>query len=405
MLYLVLGCGPDSMGPAIAARLLQENDSVVFIADQNPEHERTTADKLKKFPTGKRSALVLANACGDGLDIIKRKEELPVFFRNKDVVISALPAHLNHTIVEAVLKTNEARLPPHRLGKTHYCDLGGVLDITKKIVFGKFAQQTEKLGVSLVPDCGFQPGLGNIIAVYLLENFDLAQPLESLIIYVGGLPAGKAGLAEKFYKKLFNLKGLEEIYYNWPLVLSKGKPRAINPRSHYETMPTSDFDLYFGEKEGGVKFEAAVTGGLGALPYYLENHVLKLQEKTLRWLKHYATIKKIPREKFVEEFEKMLSQYPSTQKDFCVLKVVAIGKAKTTGKLTKVEYFLHVESDDIWNSMQKTTGFTTAVLAKLIAESKAATGAYPPEIALDPSIVLEALKNDFAIYSRKTPPC
>ncbi|KKT57040.1 MAG: hypothetical protein UW49_C0008G0002 [Candidatus Giovannonibacteria bacterium GW2011_GWB1_44_23] len=385
MLYLVLGCGPDSMGPAIAARLLRETDSVVFIADQNPEYELATANKLKTCPTGHRSALVLANVRGDGLDVVKRKDDLPIFFRNKDIVISALPAHLNPIAIEAILKTNESRLPPHRLGKTHYCDLGGVLGITKKIIFGDMARRAESYGISLVPDCGLEPGLGNIMAISLLENFDLSQPLESLIIYVGGLP-------EKFYKKLFNLKGLEEIYYNWPFVLSRGKPRTIMPRSHYETIPTSDFDLFFGEKERSVKFEAAVTGGLGALPYYLKNHVLKLQEKTLRWPGHYDIIKKIKRENFIEEFEKLLNTYPHKQKDFSILRVVAIGKAKTTGKRTKIECFMYVESDNTWNSMQKSTGFTTAVLAKLIAEGKATVGAYPPEITMNPKLVLDFRK-------------
>ncbi len=186
-------------------------------------------------------------------------------------------------------------------------------------------------------------------------------------------------------------------------MLSGGKSRAIKPLSHYEIVPTSDFDLFFGEKEGSVKFEAAVTGGLGVLPYYLKDHVLKLQEKTLRWPGHYAEIKKIKRENFIQEFEKMLSQYPQNQKDFSVLRVVAVGKAMATGKRTKIECFMNVESDENWTSMQKSTGFTTAVIAKLIAEGHASTGAYPPEIALPPKLILDALKKDFAIYERQTP--
>jgi len=87
------------------------------------------------------------------------------------------------------------------------------------------------------------------------------------------------------------------------------------------------------------------------------------------------------------------------------LRVVAIGKAKTTGKRTKIECFMYVESDNTWNSMQKSTGFTTAVLAKLIAEGKATVGAYPPEITMNPKLVLDALKKDFPIYERQTPPC
>lgn len=404
MLYEVLGCGSGSMGEAIVWRLLQEDGSVVFVSDQNPEREKETIEKLKKMPMARR-AQILGTASGKGLDVVRQKKELPKIFENIDMVISALPANLNPLIAEATVEANESR-PWHHKGKTNYCDLGGVLDVTKKIIFGDLARRAEKCGISLVPDCGLEPGLGNILAMDALENFDLKDPLDSLIIYVGGLPEGQFWPG---YKKLFNLAGLEEIYYSHSLVLHKGKPRKIFPRSHYELIPTSDFDLFFGEKEGAVKFEAAVTAGLGALPYYLEKHVLKLQEKTLRWPGHYAEVKNIiknvKKENFVEEFEKTLIQYPPAQKDFCVLRVVATGKAKTTGKRTKIEYFMNVESDGNWTSMQKSTGFTTAIIAKLIAEGRASTGDYPPEIALPTKLVLDALTKDFALYSRKTPPC
>src|SRR3989344_290022 len=351
MLYGVLGAGSGSMGEAIAWKLLQEEGSVVFVSDQNPEREKETTEKLKKNPMARRSQ-IFGSISGEGLDILRRKKDLPKIFENMDIVISALPASLNPAIAEAVIKANEGR-PRYFKGKIHYCDLGGVLDVAKKIIFGKLARRAESCGISLVPDCGLEPGLGNIVALNLLEHFDLSEPLESLVIYVGGLP-------EKFYKKLFNLKGLEEIYYNWPLVLSGGKPRAIRPLSHYEIMPTSDFDLFFGEKEGAMKFEAAVTGGLGTLPYYLKGHMLTLQEKTLRWPGHYEIIKNIPREKFIETFEKWLSQFPPQKKDFSILKIVAIGKAKAAGKRTKIECLMNVESDENWTSMQKSTGFAAA---------------------------------------------
>ena len=90
------------------------------------------------------------------------------------------------------------------------------------------------------------------------------------------------------------------------------------------------------------------------------------------------------------------------------MKVVATGTSalrnkKNAPQRIKVEKLLYSESDDRWTSMQKTTGFTTAVLAKLIADGRAGPGAFPPEIALDPKIVLEALKKDFNIYERTTP--
>ncbi len=398
-MYEVLGCGSGSMGEAIAYRLLQEDGSVVFVSDQNPKREKETIEKFKKMPTTKRSR-IFGSMNGRGLDILKQEKDLPEIFESSNMVINALPASLSPIIAEAVLKANETRLSPFN-GKIHYCDLGGVLETAKKIIFSNLARRAEACGVSLVPDCGLEPGLGNIVAISLLEHFDLSQPLESLIIYVGGLPYNHTEMP--LYKKLFNLKGLEEIYYNRPLVLSGGKPKKIKRLSHYETMPTGDFDLYFGEKEGDAQFEAAVTGGLGTLPYYLKSHVLALQEKTLRFTGHYALVKCLSQAKFQEIFEKWLGMYPIQKKDISILKVVAKGKSKTTGRPIMIEKFMNVESDENWTSMQKSTGFTTAVIAKLIAEGYASTGAYPPEIALNPKLVLDALKKDFSIYERQTP--
>ncbi len=199
-MYGVLGAGSGSMGEAIAYRLLQEDHSVVFVSDQNPEREKESVEKLKKVSMGRRSQ-IFGSISGKGLDVLKREEDLPKMFENLDIVISALPAALNLTVAEAVVVANEKRPSYHR-GKTHYCDLGGVLSISKKIIFGKLARRAEECEISLVLDCGFGPGLSGIKSVDILGEFDLSEPLESLIIYMGGLP-------EKFYKKLFNLKGLE----------------------------------------------------------------------------------------------------------------------------------------------------------------------------------------------------
>ena len=396
MKYLVLGCGADSMGEAIAARLLKEEEAQVFITDKNLANVDRTYGKIKKTLNANLKWFL---PDGAGLDIIKQKWYLPLFFKDFDIIISAIPAALNPIIAEAVIIANE------RYGekKTNYLDLGGVLGITKKIIFGKkpdLARRAADLGISLVPDCGLQPGLGNIIAMELLEKFDPKQRLESLIIYVGGLPYNFTD--PPYYKKLFNLGGLAEIYYNSPLVLHKGRPIKIRKFSHYETISTREFDLYFSSPDT-VKFEAAVTGGLGSLPYYLKNHVETLREKTLRFEGHYKRVKAIPRGKFEEIFTHWLESFQVTKKDFTVMKVVAISKSAIADERIKIEKLLYSESDENWTSMQKTTGFTTAVLAKLIADGYASPGAYPPEIALDPKVVLKTLEKDFNIYERTTP--
>lgn len=384
------------MGEAIAARLLRENASIVLVGDQSIENESATIEKLNRLPKNDASDILRVDSRIYGFDVVQNKSRLPQVFADCDIVVNALPAHLSPIIVEAVLKTNELKFGAKK-HKTHYCDLGGVLEITKKILSKKNHMRAERCGVSIVPECGFQPGNGNVHAVELYEKYFgtgitwLKTIIDSMIIYVGGLPK-----ISPFYKELFNLKGLEEIYYNSPLVLSNGKSRKIKRLSHYETMHSTKFGFYFGDPMG-FSMEAAVTGGLGVLPYHMKGMAKKLQEKTLRHIGHYNFIKNTPREKFTETIRGIVSECPAAAKDFCLMHIEAVGICKNTEKKIIAERTFYIESDDDFNSMQKATGFTTAVIAKMIAAGRAKPGAHPPETALDPEATAKVLAEEIPI--------
>ncbi|MBI2023052.1 hypothetical protein HYT01_00605 [Candidatus Giovannonibacteria bacterium] len=395
MNYAILGCAPEGMGAAIAARLQLENDSKVFLADKEPGCETRALEKLKELPAGKNSEALRLSSAKNGVDIFYHREDyIQSLFNNNliHVVVSALPAKLN--LLAADLAINSGK---------NYCDLGGVLPITKKLLQPDMHARAKERNISLVTGNGFQPGTGSILAMNMVTSYFADwtpyPAVDSLIIYVGGLPLNIP------YKKLFNLTGLEEIFFNRPLVLLKGKPVTIVPLAHYEVMKSAkDFGFCIGARS--VELEAAVTCGLDALPYYLAGRVKTLQEKTIRYKSHYDLVKKLkkehPREKFIEEFEKILSTYPPDNQDICVLKVEAVGLGKT-GKKIKVEARMVVRSDETWTSMQKCTGFSAAISAKLIAEGKASPGAYPPEMALDTSEAVLELTKEFGIYVNTTP--
>lgn len=410
MRYLVLGCGLKSMGEAVAKRLLQENDSTVLVGDQLIENENATIEKFKRFPIGRGSKILRADPSRDyGFNVVQNKSRLSETFIDCNVVVNALPAYLGPLTVEAVLQANEKKLGA--LPRTHYCDLGGVLDIAKQILHPCVDERARACKISIVTSCGFQPGGGHIHAKNIVDKyFDYDRcgsgnfPVDSLIIYAGGFPDFHEN---PFYTQLFNLKGLEEIYYNWPLVLFRGKPRKIRPLSHYEVIPAKNLGFYFDE-EHPVNFEAAVTSGLDALPYYFAGCVGTMQEKTLRYQGHFAMIKNImknaQRGKFIEILSSWLKECPLSKKDFSLLHIVAEGTHKYTDKKIKVERTLYIESDDDFNSMQKATGFTTAVIAKMIAENKAKTGAHPPEIALDTEDASERLSKEIPIIRERVTP-
>src|SRR3989344_2947053 len=400
MKYLVLGAGTDAMGTAIAARLLKEKNSHVYMADQNTEKVGKDFEKLTRLPKSEWSELHFGLTGCDGLDVVQQRKMLPVLFKNFDIVISAIPASFNPIVAEAVILANETRPFWEKNNLTHYLDLGGVLDITKKIIHWDMVRRAEACGISVVTDGGFGPGLDDSISMRLLRQFDDAEPLESLIIEIGCLPYNY--IVPPFYTKLFNLKGVEEMYYNPPLVLCGGKLKKIPPLAICKQVSSREFDLFFGTPET-VMFEPAITDGLCAMPYFLEGRVLKYQERTLRYPGHFAWVNKTPRKDFIPAFEKMLAEYPVENDNIAILRVTAIGKSAETSRRTKIEALMHVRSDKDFNSMQIPTGFTAALMAKLIAEGKARRGAYPAGIALAPEDVLDAVKKDFYIYERTTP--
>ncbi len=401
MEYFILGVGPGGMGEAIAARLVREDNSRVIITDKNTQGLAMSAVKLHQMPHGKNSEITQFNPGGKGLDVVKDNDYLHVMFKGSDVVVNALPASFNVGIAKAVILANQ-QLAKYSKARTNYLDLGGVLRITEKILSFEFKELAMELEFSLVPESGFQPGNGCIHVVDMYNKFfdeGALMPLESAIIYVGGLPK-----LSPYYKPLFNLKGLEEIYYHRPLVISRGKlVKKKKLLAGYEEFSSGKFGFYFGEKDG-LPMEAAVTGGLGALPFYMVGLVKKLEEKTLRWKGHFGFVQNIPKNNFIPEMRKHYKQNPELKDDFCLLHIEMIGAGKNGGEKIKAERTIYVESDQDWNSMQKTTGFAAADIAILIAEGKAKPGAYPPERALDAEAALNKINKDLPVIQEYITP-
>ena len=115
-------------------------------------------------------------------------------------------------------------------------------------------------------------------------------------------------------------------------------------------------------------------------------------------------IKKTPRGEFPEKFKEAIRRQPGafSKNDFVYMKAVVVGK-RGQGEKVEIEKEMMVRSDENWTSMQIATGFSAAIIAKLVADGKAKPGAHPPEIALDTNSAIEALKKDFRIFDKTTP--
>src|SRR5262245_16762820 len=110
--YLVLGTG---VGKAIAYLLATlEDTKEVFVSDEALLKAMWCADRVNEL-TGTKKCHGIEFHIGDSLN-----QQL---FASKDVVISALPAKYNCDLATLAIKT-----------KTHFCDLGGVVEVTRNMM-------------------------------------------------------------------------------------------------------------------------------------------------------------------------------------------------------------------------------------------------------------------------------
>src|SRR3989344_4138879 len=306
MRYLILGAG---VGKAIAYFLSrQKSTDWLVLADMD-------IDKAKK-------ACAMINgpeSCIFCIPIRFDAEKLSSFcFSKYDVVISALPAKCNYALANKVIDAG-----------VNFCDLGGVVSVTEKMI-AELNDKAEKNCVSVIPDCGIMPGLGIMLARIFVEELDKA---EDICIYVGGIP--QKPKPPLFYQKVFNIDGVESICYDPAPVLRNGQIVLDKPFSRLENFKIKELAGFSPDSRGSV--EAFITAGASiAHDTFRELGVNNFCEKTVRW------------PGFVDFVSTLLDLYN-----------------ESTG-LT---------------AMERCTGFPTALVAKYLAKHDARIGVRTPEKA------------------------
>lgn len=164
--YLVIGTG---VGKAIARWLTEQKDTQeVSLVDAALEPAQRAVKDLARITDNRE---VLRSGC------INAEEDEDYFvpiFRCFDVVISAVPARFNPKLARAAIRA-----------RTHFCDLGGVIPVTRDIL--ELDDEADRACISIIPDCGLMPGLGNVMSQYLLDYLLPAIP-ETISIGAGALP-------------------------------------------------------------------------------------------------------------------------------------------------------------------------------------------------------------------------
>lgn len=372
--YIVLGAGIQ--GTAIAYDMAKFGEaSRVRLLDLNIEQAKKSSEKINQ--------LLNTHTVEPGEINVKDEQSLKSAFKDADVCLSAVPYHLNPFIAKCAVET-----------QTHFCDLGGNTDIVFKEL--ELHEQALEAGVSVIPDCGLMPGMGNTLAAHGIQSLDECHDVQ---IRCGGLPQNPHPPLD--YMLVFSIEGLTNEYFGEAVVLRDGKITKINTFEEHEIL-----DL----PEPLGKCEAFTTsGGTSTCPWTYEGKVKNFEYKTIRYPGHYEKFKLlldlglldlapvkvgeqevVPRDVFHRVVTDKLT-FPE-EKDMVILRTTCTGVKD--GKHLSLEYTVMDYFDDEtgFNAMSRTTGFPASIVAIMMAKGLSEKGAVPLEKSIPAGAFIEELK-------------
>jgi saccharopine dehydrogenase-like NADP-dependent oxidoreductase len=282
-----------------------------------------------------------------------------------DLVVGAVPGFLGFEVLKAVI---EAGKP--------------VADISffPEDAFGLDAAAKAR-GLPAIVDCGVAPGLCNLLA----GRYNESMKLERYECLVGGLPAHPQ--PPFYYKVPFSPVDVIEEYTRPARIMENG--RAVTREALSEIEPATF--------ESCGTLEAFLTDGLRSLMETMK-HVPFMKEKTLRYPGHAAAMKALRdaglfrKEKIpvngatvapADVTMKLLFdrwRYAPGEEDFTVMRVTLEGQGAAGREKIVYDLFDRYDAATQTMSMARTTGFTCAAMAHLLAKGLySRPGISPPE--------------------------
>ena len=208
---------------------------------------------------------------------------------------------------------------------------------------------------------------------------------ESIEILVGGLP--QKPQPPTFYQKVFHPEGLKHICCDMAPILSGGEVVLVKPFHDYCQIVVPELQ-HFSEKFNG-RIETFVTAGASlAADSFHDWGVKNFAEKTVRWPGFVDFFKTVPPHKFEVAVEEFLNIPVDAENPDLVWMRVTAQKGSKKKSLSLLDLF---DVKTGLTAMQRTTGFTTAVIAEMMAEGKTKSGVNTPENAFDRLGMSEAL--------------
>ncbi len=343
----VLGGG--MVGSAIARDLATESSFHVTVADRDPAAlARCASDHIATHTADL--------ALGETIDAV---------IADADLVIGAVPGFMGY---DTLLRVIEA-------GKN-------VVDISffPEDPFS-LNELAEDRGVTAIMDCGLAPGLGNI----LMGRFDADMDrVDSFLCYVGGLPVVRRKPYE--YGAVFSPIDVIEEYTRPARYIENGTEIVRPALSDIEQL---DFD-------GVGTLEAFNSDGLRTLARTMS--AANMKEKTMRYPGHAALMSVFRDTGFfnkdaidvdgvsvapLDVTARLLFpawQMEEGEEDVSVMRVIIEGEKDGLKECHTFDLLDRYDRATHTTSMARTTGYTCAVAARLVADgSYTRKGISPPE--------------------------
>jgi lysine 6-dehydrogenase len=316
------------------------------------------------------------------------EDAVSVLLTGADSALSTVPPTLNVGISRAAIAT-----------RTHLCDLGGEIEyVWQQLALEEEARQA---GVSIIPDCGLLPGMGNTLAAHAMQQMD--DPRE-VRIWVGGVP--QKPVPPFNYGLYFPVEGLTMEYDGEATVLRDGRLTKLPPFAELESI---EFPEPLGHCEAFI-----TTAGASTCPWTYEGQLEVFQEKTVRYPGHAAMFGAFralglfdpepmiikgqsvaPADLYHALLEPKLRAAGS--RDVVVLRVSCRGTDQGCPTETVVNFMDFYDAETGFTAMERTTAFPAAIVAQLMAQGETPRGAIRLELAVPPQPFLaQATRRGFA---------
>ena len=341
--------------------------SHVTIADLNPEAARAAISRLHNL-LPHATCQMRALTCD-----VSKPAEVAMTIAGADVVVSAAPYRYNLALTDAAI-----------YAQASFCDLGGNTQVVEQQLARH--ERAVAAGVSIVPDCGLAPGLGNHLAAHGLATI---ERVDHVHIRCGGLPQRPVGPLG--YKLVFNFDGLVNEYSGFGDFLRNGDRVRVPALEELEP-------IEFPPPVGAC--EAAVTsGGTSTCPVTYQGRVQSYDYKTVRYPGHFAIVRALSQLGCFDELvtlpdgtrlepkfvlRRLMEQrltYPEVR-DLVVLRVTVRGRHAGRPITRRYELLDRHDEQTGFTAMERTTAFPAAIVAHMQARKLIEPGARPLETAV-----------------------